>query len=402
MRVQWDIFVNMKRNKMRMSGFHFKWFFGLGFLVAAVFFFGSRGEAKMLSEEEKLMLKVDSILADMTLEEKVYQLFIITPEALTGSKTVTAAGEATRKSMEEYPVGGLIYFAQNLKNPAQTTKMLQGVMEFSYELEGLPLFTCIDEEGGRVARIGNNAAFGVDKIGCMQNVKDVKEAYAAGETIGAYLSKLGFNLDFAPDADVLTNEDNVVIGDRSFGKDPDRVTELAVAVSDGLHGQNVLSTFKHFPGHGATLADTHKGFAYTDKTYQELLKSELKPFMAAGEKGVDVVMAAHISVPKVTGDDTPCTLSKKMITNVLRNELGYEGIIVTDALNMGAITQKYDSAQASVMALDAGVDMLLMPQDFKQAAQGILKAVKEGEISEERIDESLRRIIKAKLLWKDH
>lgn len=383
-----------------MGRFHLKWFLGFGVLVAAVFVFGNRGEAKTLSEEEKLMQEVDSILADMTLEEKVYQLFIITPEALTGSKTVTAAGDTTRKSMEKYPVGGLIYFAQNLKNPVQTTKMLQGVMELSYEVEGQPLFICIDEEGGRVARIGNNASFGVDKVECMQDVKDVKEAYAAGETIGAYLSKLGFNLDFAPDADILTNKDNTVIGDRSFGKNPDKVTELAGAVSDGLHSQNVLSTFKHFPGHGATLADTHEGFAYTDKTYEELLKSELKPFIAAGEKGVDVVMAAHISVPKVTGDDTPCTLSKKMITDVLRNDLGYEGIIVTDALSMGAITQKYDSAQASVMALDAGVDMLLMPQDFKQAAQGIFKAVKRGEISEERIDESLRRIIKAKLLWK--
>lgn len=387
---------------MRVGRFHFKYFLGLGVLAAAVFFFGNRGEAKTLSEEEKLMQEVESILADMTLEEKVYQLFIITPEALTGDKVVTAAGETTKRSMEKYPVGGLIYFAQNLKNPEQTTKMLQEVMEFSYEVEGLPLFTCIDEEGGRVARIGNNAAFGVDKVGCMKDVKDVKEAYAAGETIGAYLSGLGFNLDFAPDADVLTNKDNAVIGDRSFGKDPDRVTELAAAVSDGLHSQNVLSAFKHFPGHGATLADTHEGFAYTDKTYKELLKSELKPFMAAGEKGVDVVMAAHISVPKVTGDDTPCTLSKKMITDVLRNDLGYEGIIVTDSLSMGAITQKYDSEQASVMALDAGVDMLLMPQDFEQAAQGILKAVKRGEISEERIDESLRRIIKAKLLWQGH
>lgn len=387
---------------MRKGRFHFRWFLGLGVLVVAVFFFGNRGEAKTLSEEEKLMQEVDSILADMTLEEKVYQLFIITPEALTGVKPVTAAGETTKNSLEKYPVGGLIYFAQNLKNPEQTTKMLQGVMEFSYEVEGLPLFTCIDEEGGRVSKIGRNAAFGVDKIGCMQDVKDVKEAYAVGETIGAYLAKLGFNLDFAPDADVLTNKDNEVIGDRSFGEDPDRVLELATAVSDGLHSQKVLSAFKHFPGHGATLGDTHEGFAYTDKTYEELLKSELKPFMKAAENGVNVVMVAHISVPKVTGDDTPCTLSKKMITDVLRNDLGYGGIIVTDALSMGAITQKYDSVQASVMALDAGVDMLLMPQDFKQAAQGILKVVERGEMSEERINESLRRIIKAKLLWKGH
>ncbi|MDE6972162.1 MAG: glycoside hydrolase family 3 protein [Lachnospiraceae bacterium] len=373
---------------------------GLGILclLMMVLLSGSQAEAK----EEQLLEEVEEILAGMTLEEKVYQLFIITPEALTGSNTVTAAGETTRKSLENYPVGGLVYFSKNLKDPAQTKKMLQNVMAFSYEVEGLPLFTCIDEEGGRVARIGSNPVFGVEKIGCMQEVEDEKEAYEAGETIGTYLSRLGFNFDFAPDADVLTNKSNKAIGDRSFGSDSDRVVKMAAAFSDGLHSQNVLSSFKHFPGHGAVQGDTHDGFAYTDKTYEELLKSELKPFMAAGSLGVDAVMAAHISVPEITGEDTPCTLSEKMITDVLRRDLGFEGLIITDALDMGAITQNYTSRQAAVLAFRAGVDMLLMPRDFKQASEGILEAVEKGEISEERIDESLRRIIKAKLLWKGH
>ena len=373
---------------------------GLGILclLMMVLLSGSQAEAK----EEQMLEEVEEILAGMTLEEKVYQLFIITPEALTGSNTVTAAGETTRKSLENYPVGGLVYFSKNLKDPAQTKKMLQNVMAFSYEVEGLPLFTCIDEEGGRVARIGSNPAFGVEKIGCMQEVEDEKEAYEAGETIGTYLSRLGFNFDFAPDADVLTNKSNKAIGDRSFGSDSDRVVKMAAAFSDGLHSQNVLSSFKHFPGHGAVQGDTHDGFAYTDKTYEELLKSELKPFMAAGSLGVDAVMAAHISVPEITGEDTPCTLSEKMITDVLRRDLGFEGLIITDALDMGAITQNYTSRQAAVLALQAGVDMLLMPRDFKQASEGILEAVEKGEISEERIDESLRRIIKVKLLWKGH
>ena len=373
---------------------------GLGILclLMMVLLSGSQAEAK----EEQMLEEVEEILAGMTLEEKVYQLFIITPEALTGSNTVTAAGETTRKSLENYPVGGLVYFSKNLKDPAQTKKMLQNVMEFSYEVEGLPLFTCIDDEGGRVARIGSNPAFGVEKIGSMQEIKDEKEAYEAGETIGTYLSRLGFNFDFAPDADVLTNKSNKAIGDRSFGSDSDRVVKMAAAFSDGLHSQNVLSSFKHFPGHGAVQGDTHDGFAYTDKTYEELLKSELKPFMAAGSLGVDAVMAAHISVPEITGEDTPCTLSEKMITDVLRRDLGFEGLIITDALDMGAITQNYTSRQAAVLAFQAGVDMLLMPRDFKQASEGILEAVEKGEISEERIDESLRRIIKVKLLWKGH
>lgn len=373
---------------------------GLGILclLMMVLLSGSQAEAK----EEQMLEEVEEILAGMTLEEKVYQLFIITPEALTGSNTVTAAGETTRKSLENYPVGGLVYFSKNLKDPAQTKKMLQNVMAFSYEVEGLPLFTCIDEEGGRVARIGSNPAFGVEKIGSMQEIKDEKEAYEAGETIGTYLSRFGFNFNFAPDADVLTNKSNKAIGDRSFGSDVDTVVKMAAAFSDGLHSQNVLSSFKHFPGHGAVQGDTHDGFAYTDKTYEELLKSELKPFMAAGSLGVDAVMAAHISVPEITGEDTPCTLSEKMITDVLRRDLGFEGLIITDALDMGAITQNYTSRQAAVLAFRAGVDMLLMPRDFKQASEGILEAVEKGEISEERIDESLRRIIKAKLLWKGH
>lgn len=373
---------------------------GLGILclLMMVLLSGSQAEAK----EEQMLEEVEEILAGMTLEEKVYQLFIITPEALTGSNTVTAAGETTRKSLENYPVGGLVYFSKNLKDPAQTKKMLQNVMAFSYEVEGLPLFTCIDEEGGRVARIGSNPVFGVEKIGSMQEIKDEKEAYEAGETIGTYLSRFGFNFNFAPDADVLTNKSNKAIGDRSFGSDVDTVVKMAAAFSDGLHSQNVLSSFKHFPGHGAVQGDTHDGFAYTDKTYEELLKSELKPFMAAGSLGVDAVMAAHISVPEITGEDTPCTLSEKMITDVLRRDLGFEGLIITDALDMGAITQNYTSRQAAVLAFRAGVDMLLMPRDFKQASEGILEAVEKGEISEERIDESLRRIIKAKLLWKGH
>ncbi len=400
----------MKIRNLKTGRFHLVWLFFLGALLTALSVSGDCAKAKELPEgslpgqvnEEEIMQEVENILRNMTLEEKVYQLFIITPEALTGNKAVGAAGETTRKGLEKYPVGGLVYFSKNLKNPAQTKKMLQKTMEFSYEIEGMPLFICIDEEGGRVARVGNNPAFGVPKVGAMEKITNEEEAYAVGETIGAYLSQLGFNFDFAPDADVLTNQDNTVIGDRSFGRDPEAVTQMAAAVSDGLHSQGVLSTFKHFPGHGATREDTHEGFAYTEKTYEELLKCELKPFMAAGEKGIDAVMAAHIFVPSITGDEIPCSLSEKMLTDILREDLGFEGLIITDALNMGAITKKYSSAQAAVMAFEAGADMLLMPQDFVQAAEGILFAVQKGEISEERVDASLRRIIKAKLMWKGH
>ena len=273
------------------------------------------------TEEELLEQEIETFLNKMTLEQKICQMFIITPEQLTGASPVTAAGETTKSRLEEYPVGGLIYFAQNLVSEDQTKEMLANTMEFAEETENLPIFLCVDEEGGRVARVGKNPVFQVEHIRPMGQITDEEEAYQAGMVIGGYLRELGFNVDFAPDADVITNEKNTVIGDRSFGSDPQTVTRLATAVSNGLHAQGILSTFKHFPGHGATEADTHQGYAYAKRTYEELMAAELVPFAAANENDVDMVMAAHISLPDLLGDDTPCSLSYKMITEILREDL---------------------------------------------------------------------------------
>ena len=346
--------------------------------------------------------QVEMLLQSMTLEEKVYQMIIVAPEQLTGYASVTAAGETTRQCLVKYPVGGLIYFANNIVTPNQTQTMISNTQKYAMEIENIPLFICVDEEGGRVARIGNNSAFNVESFNSMSTIADEIQAYHVGDTIGRYLNQYGFNFDFAPDADVITNPDNTVIGDRSFGTDADKVTKLAIAVSNGLRANNVLSTFKHFPGHGATEGDTHEGFAYTNKTYEELLKSELKPFMAAGTKDVDAVMVAHISVPNIVGDNTPCTLSEKMITDILRGDLNYQGLIVTDALNMKAITNLYTSSEAAVLAVKAGNDILLMPDNFKEAAAGVINAVARGEISEERINESVRRIINKKITLQEN
>lgn len=358
----------------------------------------SASDQEVKTEIEIFAENAEDILAEMSLAEKVYQMFIITPEQLTGVGTVTTAGDTTKDRLQKYPVGGLIYFASNLLDSSQTSKMLNSSQEFALEIEGLPLFLCIDEEGGRVARVANNAAFGIEKIKPMKNVKSAEEAYEIGCTIGEYLSELGFNVDFAPDADVLTNSENTVIGDRSFGDDPELVTNYAVAYSDGLHSYGVLSTFKHFPGHGASADDTHDGFAYTDKTLEELEQSELIPFMAAQDGDIDMVMVAHISVPEILGDTTPCTLSQYMITNVLREKLGYEGLVITDAMNMGAITNSYDSNQTAVEAIKAGSDLILMPADFEGAANAVAAAVESGEINIDSIDESVKKII-IKKLW---
>ena len=340
---------------------------------------------------------VEALLSEMTLEEKVYQMFIVTPEQLTGASKVTAAGNLTKQKLQQYPVGGLVYFSANLVSRNQTKTMLTKVQKYANEIEGVDLFLCVDEEGGRVARVANNKAFRVKAVGPMAKVSSEEEAYNCGETIGAYLSELGFNVDFAPDADVLTQSGSVVIGDRSFGSDAGLVTKYAVAYSNGLHAHGIMSTFKHFPGHGATEADTHEGYAYTNATYEELMATELQPFSAAQMCGVDLVMVAHISAPNVVGDDTPCSLSEKMITGILRTNLGYDGLVITDAMNMGAIAKNYDSGIAAKMAVKAGVDMVLMPSDFQAAYSGLYTAVRSGEISEERIDESVRRILTAKV-----
>ena len=219
----------------------------------------------------------------------------------------------------------------------------------------------------------------------------------AGNEIGAYLSELGFNVDFAPVADVWSNPENTVVSRRSFGSDPQKTAELALAVAEGLEAHGILSAYKHFPGHGATVGDTHDGYAYTDKTLEELRECEWIPFQDGVNHQIPIIMVGHISLPKVTGDDTPSSLSYRIITELLREELGHDGLVVTDALNMKAIVQQYSSAEAAVMTIEAGTDLLLMPKDFRAAYEGVLKAIAEGRLSRERIDRSVERILRAKL-----
>lgn len=356
-------------------------------------------EAEGTEEKQTDSTAAETFLANMTLEEKVAQMFILTPEALTGYNSVTSAGEATKAALQNYPVGGLIYFNGSIQSAEQVKEMVAGQQQYSMERIGLPLFISVDEEGGKVARVANDSPISVEHFPYMPEIGAAEDAVAraqeVGDGIGSYLHELGFNLDFAPVADVLTNPENTVVKERSFSSDPEKTAELAAAVASRLERQGVYSCLKHFPGHGATAADSHKGYAYIDKTLEELRAAELIPFQRGIEAGASFVMVGHISVPKVTGDDTPATLSKTMI-DILRNELQFDGIVITDAMNMGAITNDYSSGEAAVKAIEAGVDIILMPADFKAAYAGILDAVKTGKISEERIDASVRRIITIK------
>ena len=353
-----------------------------------------------LSEEEQRKAEVEEIVNSLTLDEKVAQLFIVTPEELTEVGVVIAAGETTQNAISQYPVGGFIYMSQNLENPEQVREMVKNVQEYSYQRIGLPLFISVDEEGGTVSRFSNNPNFNLEKIDSMSVIGatgDPQNAYNVGAKIGSFLYDLGFNMDNAPDADVLTNPSNTVIGSRSFGTDCNLVSEMMLAEMKGLQDQNIIPVIKHYPGHGATEADTHAGYAYTNKTLNEMMANELVPFINGINAGVKVIMVAHISCPNIVGDNTPSSLSGVMINDILRGQLGYQGVVTTDALNMGAIAEEYSSGQAAVQALQAGVDILLMPENFQEAYQGVLSAVGDGRLTEERINESVRRIVNLKI-----
>ena len=349
------------------------------------------------AESQSIDDLAEQILEKMTLYEKICQMFIVTPEQLTGVSQVTASGETTKRGLSDTPVSGIIYLQPNLQNFEQTKSMLFNVQEFAMEIEGIPLFLCVDEEGGRVLRIGGNDAYGIKKSLPMADITSKKEAHNAGSYIGGYLSDLGFNVDLAPVCDVLTNPDNQVIGNRSFGSDADIVRDYAREFSDGLREQGILSTYKHFPGHGATADDTHKGFAYTDKSLDELLENELIPFADADNAGADMVMVSHISVPKILGEDSPCSLSYFMVTEVLKQRLGYSGLVVTDAMNMGAITGAYEADEAVVMAIKAGNDLILAPENLESAVNEVMEKVNLNEIDEKQINSSVKRIILKKL-----
>lgn len=345
-------------------------------------------------EEEKSQLDeiVDACIAEMPLEDKVAGLFIITPEALTGTDVAIKAGDTTKEKLSQYAVGGLIYAKQNIKSADQLREMISGTQGFSK----YPLFIGIDEEGGSVSRIAESGL--ADNVGTMGDIGtsgDPSKAKEAGSAIAAYLSEYGFNLDFAPVADVIL-EGNSIIGDRSFGSNAGDDAAMVSACVEGLQEGDVSACLKHFPGLGSTTEDTHEGMATSEKTKEDFETTDFLSFQGGIDAGADFVMVSHLSVPNITGDNTPSSLSDKMITDILRGELGFNGIVITDAMDMKAVTDYYTSDEAAVKALQAGADMILMPEDFEAAYQGVLDAVNNGTLSEERINESLQRIYRVK------
>lgn len=356
--------------------------------------------------------EVEAQLQQMTLREKVGQMFYVRPECLDttihfnrpsgidqSSDDITkirlqAVNKTMRGVSEKYPVGGIILYAHNIEDEAQLARFIPEIRT----LNGSPLL-CIDEEGGRVARIGRNSNFNVktyESMGAIGATGDPQNAYECGNTIGTYLKHYGFDIDFAPVADVNTNPENIVIGARAFSDNPEVAAPMVVSYLQGLKDAGVTGCIKHFPGHGDTKADTHFGYASTQKTWDEMLGCEMVTFKAGIQWGCQLIMTAHIAAPRVIGSDIPSTMSSVILQDKLRGELGYRNIIITDAMEMGAITQQYTNAEAAVGCIQAGVDIVLGPQVFTQAFDAVVKAVEEGIISEQRIDESVRRILKLK------
>lgn len=348
-------------------------------------------------EEDILGELATSYFSEMSIENKVAGLFMVTPEAITGVRTATKAGDGTQEALNQYAVGGLIYFSQNILDKEQIMEMLANTANMS----NYPIFLAVDEEGGDVSRVANSK-IEVEKVEAMSAIGaggDAAKALEAGETIGSYLKELGFNVDFAPVADVTAGEDSA-LGDRAFGSDPQLVKDMVSNMVSGIEGTGVSACLKHFPGLGSTTEDTHDGRVEITRSLEEMKASDFLPFQAGIEAGVDFVMVSHATAPALDDNNVPCSLSRKVITDTLRGELGFDGVIITDALDMTAITDYYTTEEAAVMALEAGADMLLMPDDFEKAYAAVLAAVQEGKITEERIDESLERIYRVKCAGK--
>jgi len=332
--------------------------------------------------------EVKKLLESLTLEEKIGQMLMISYRSPVVDDNLIDALETVRP-------GGFILFSENFESYVQATKFISDINSTS----DIPMFLSIDQEGGRVQRLKELTDTSVTIIPPMLELgkkEDTTLSYDVGRVVGEELRVFGINMDFAPVLDIYSNPSNTVIGNRSFGKSSEVVSNMAISFAKGLESTGIIPVYKHFPGHGDTLIDSHYDLPVITKTKEELMELELVPFIEAIESGASVMMVGHLAVPNITGDNTPISLSKKVITNLLKEELGFNGIVITDALNMGALTNNYTKKEIYIKAINAGVDILLMPSPSKEAVQIIKEAVISGEISEEQINTSVEKILRLK------
>lgn len=361
-----------------------------------------------LSEDEIIDQRVEEILSQMTLEDKICQMLVVS------FRDGDQLNENMAQSLTGNHYGGVILFDENLTDVQQTIRYISDIQRTNQEGGGLPMFIGADQEGGLITRL----SYGTSGIGNMAlaATEDPQNARTMGMIYGNELRLLGINTDFAPVVDINNNPDNPVIGVRSFSDDPYTVAEYAVAFMEGLHSSGIISTLKHFPGHGNTGSDSHTGLPCIDSSYDEFLDFELIPFRAAVDAGADMIMTAHIQYPEL--DDTtytsissgeqiylPATMSHTILTNILRDYLGFEGVVITDSLEMAAVTDNFDRADIISMSINAGADMLMLPPVYDEEGYAVLQEwsdlavslASDGTIDMSRIDDSVRRILRLKI-----
>ncbi len=373
-----------------------------------------------ISESERVSALADRILEEMSLEQKICQMlmpsfYVRGRDNRTGAP-LTELDSRTAEILQKYDFGGVILFNQNITGTVQVTKLIHDVQNASLSGDGqIPLLVAVDQEGGNVFRLKTGCWMpGNMLLGATENPE---LAQKAAELIGSEIKAVGFNVNFAPTADVNNNPSNPVIGLRSFSSDQDITAKMVASSIQGFKDAGVISAVKHFPGHGDTATDTHVGLSVINRTYEELKNLELVPFKAGIEAGAQIVMTAHIQFPEIEKETytsistkkpvyLPATLSHKMITDVLRGDLGFDGVITTDAMDMGAITKHFSPVDAATLAINAGVDILLMAGDistenqinkFEELIAALVSKVESGDIQEKRIDESVQRILELKI-----
>lgn len=349
---------------------------------------------------EEAALQIDALIDEMSLEEKVSQLFFVRPEDFSRISSVSKGSAKLERAFGKFPVGGVVLFPDNIKNASQLTALNAALQTYARQARGIGLLLGVDEEGGGVARVAKKLKFkdAPPSMSIVGESGDPNEAYRVGAQIGGYLSEYGFTLDFAPVADVRTDVKSAEITARSFGYDAALVSQMTASFVKGLQEQGVLSVLKHFPGHGSAAGNSHNGKAVSARSVSQWRECEWLPFQAGIDAGARVVMISHQTAAAVDAI-SPASLSYRIITELLRGELDFDGVVITDALRMDAITNDYGSGEACVNALLAGGDMLLLPKNFSNGYNGVLKALEDGKITEKRIDESVGRILRLKLEW---
>ena len=405
-----------------------KWLIMIAVMLIAALLAGCAcGEARAETPSDP---RIEALISGMTLEEKVGQMMIVSfrvwkevpevedptvenPEESIPEINITELNDEIRACLRDYRFGGTLLFAENCRDAEQMLRLVADIQAENQRGGGLPMLVCADQEGGNVARLG----FGTTGPGNMALAAtgDPAAATEMAAVYGEELGLLGVNVDFAPVVDVNNDPNNPVIGVRAFSDVPETVSRFALAYMEGLHSAGTIATLKHFPGHGDTGTDSHTGLPCVDKSYEELRAMELAPFQAAVDAGADMVMTAHIQYPQIekgtytsvsTGEKIflPATMSRTILTDILRGDMGFGGVVVSDALDMAAIADNFDDEDVLRLVINAGVDMLILPcvkdtklfQRNKDMVDAAVRLVQSGEIDEARVDEAVRRILTLK------